>query len=264
MIENETSEAYFSAIEVYDCVNKLLPIVDRMRRELVGLMNDAQDMVIQKVEKGGLELVDPKEWNETLHKRQSRSLLALSSAYRTFTDGPICDSLPIVEMFPANGISVIKTLCNTSMTVVDNMLITKTPVLFRRTKTFISQRGKSFCIDYHDFFSPEIYRLLNSFDGKLPMFRYKNMAVFSVYSKQKSIIPDAENLDTKSAIDAIVSYQPTSDSGEFCSFSSLCFRSDEIQEGAYFILSEGFGKVPSYDETVELLKRMFPVGHSKT
>ena len=186
-------------------------------------------------------------------------MLALSTVYRTFTDGQICASTPVVETFPANGVPAVKTFCNTSMTVVDNMLITKTPALPKRTKTFISQHGKTFCVDHNDFFSPEIYRIPNLFDGELPMFRYKKWR----FSQFTVSIPDTENLDTKNAIDAIVSYQPTSDSGEFCPFSSLCFRSAEIQEGAYFILSEGFGKVPGYDKTVELLKRMFRISQSE-
>ena len=100
-----------------------------MRAELVGMSSDAREKVISYVDKGYHELVDPNEWYEALQKRQSRFLLALSSAYRTYTGGAISVATPVVETFPANGFPAVKTFCNSSMTVVDNMLITKTPTL---------------------------------------------------------------------------------------------------------------------------------------
>lgn len=40
MTESETSKAYFSALEVQKCVQKQIPIVERMRTELAGMIND--------------------------------------------------------------------------------------------------------------------------------------------------------------------------------------------------------------------------------
>lgn len=90
---------------------------------------------------------------------------------------------------------------------------------------------------------------------RLPNLYEKNIAVVSVYPTIKKGMPDADGLDTKTLIDRLVSTMQGTDSGECCSFSSICIKDDDIESGTYFIATRGHGVFPSLAELKEIALR---------
>lgn len=103
----------------------------------------------------------------------------------------------------------------------------------------------------------EVDKKMEEYDNIIKHFQQKNITVLSVYSDDKKDIPDAENLDSKKIIDAITRYFPGTDSGETTSIFQLCIKNNMIQEGAYFIITEGFAKTPELSVILRLLKNKF-------
>ena len=109
------------------------------------------------------------------------------------------------------------------LAVCGSTLIIRTPHLLNRNVTFHQTAGRQVSQEYHKFFASEINKKLDSFQSKLPRYLYKNISVFSCYRPGGRRLPDAENLDSKCIVDAILHRFPGSDGGKYCSFYQLCF-----------------------------------------
>ena len=133
-------------------------------------------------------------------------------------------------------------------------LVVKTPNLLNRFCSYRQYNGTTVRRDHYSFFVPEVERKMEKLSDRLPDILSKNIAVFSVYGPEKQQLPDAENLDTKEIIDAIMDHFRGSDSGKYCSLFQICLQDDTLIPGAYFIVTEDRTSVPDYHDTLQLLK----------
>lgn len=137
--------------------------------------------------------------------------------------------------------------------VENSAIYVKTPHLANRNKHGIRHST----VDYCEFFAPAVERKMKIVEAQLPIFLEKNIDILVVYPKETAYIPDAENLDSKKVVDAITRPLIGGDSGECCSFSSKVIRTDRLAPGSYFSVTEGFAKVPSLQNSIEKLSRIF-------
>lgn len=137
---------------------------------------------------------------------------------------------------------------------VDNgSLYVKTPPLLNRNRHWTSRIQTDYFATFSSVVERKVLRILD----ELPCFVEKNVTMIAVYSKQNAFVVDTDNLDTKTLVDAIVGRLPGEDCGECCSFFSASVRSEALQEGAYFTVSEGFARVPDFNENIQNLERIF-------
>lgn len=138
--------------------------------------------------------------------------------------------------------------------VVDGgSLYVKTPPLFNRNRHW----GSHAKTDYFATFSPVVERKVRRVLSDLPYFLDHNVTMIAVYPNDNQPIVDTDNLDTKSVVDAIVGNLPGADYGENCTFFSASIRSEALPEGVYFTVSEGFAKVPDFEENIQKLDSLF-------
>lgn len=141
--------------------------------------------------------------------------------------------------------------------VVDGEAIyVKTPPLFNRNWHW-SSRVKT---DYYATFSPIVERKIQAIRSELPQFVKKNVTLIAVYPDGEYIIPDTDNLDGKTVVDAILNTLPGADCGDCCTFFSASIRSERLPRGAYFTVSEGFAQVPDFDKNIQKLENLFSHG----
>ena len=194
--------------------------------------------------------LDLKAWSELSSKMNGELIGKLESLYLATESSPIMKESQM-DNDPSNTSS--PRYFSVDAEILDGMLIVRTPHLFNRNVSFFHSGKHSIGKDYHSFFAPEVDRKLGSMATRLPQFLSKNISVLSVYPESKQRLPDAENLDSKKIIDAILWRFPGTDSGKFCSIFQACVQNDTILEGTYFIVSEGFSVVPAFSKMMEMI-----------
>lgn len=140
-----------------------------------------------------------------------------------------------------------------SIVVHNGVIYVKTPPLFNRNKHW---KGREL-VDYYTFISRVVAYKMMEQDDNIPKFFEKNLNLLAVYSRNIPIIPDADNLDTKTVTDAITNSLPGGDAGRYCTFSRASIHSDELPEGAYFSVTEGFTKAPDFWGNFSTLIELF-------
>lgn len=140
-----------------------------------------------------------------------------------------------------------------SIVVLNDTIFVKTPPLFNRNKHWRCRE----VVDYYAFLSQVVAYKMREMDGKIPQFFEKNLNLLAVYPRSIPIIPDADNLDTKTVTDAITNSLPGGDSGRYCTFSRASIHSDELPSGAYFTVTKGFAQAPDFWGNLSTLIQIF-------
>lgn len=198
--------------------------------------------------------ITPREWEQVLQSFVNKLAGSIFEQYKIYqnilTDKEVNNEYANVEISDALGSFVDAML-------VGDFLIVKTPLLANRNRSREPVKSNSFSHEYMPIFAHEVERKLFKIIDQLPSYLDKTITVVSVYSNQ-GYVPDADNLETKYITDAIVSFLKGGDSGKYTSFSMFCLHSEEIEEGAYFIVSEGFAKQPEIGIITTLLSNKYP------
>lgn len=206
---------------------------------------------------GHFEFLSDESWRETLREATCRFLTGLEFLYWNTESSPMGS---FVDKEIEAGKELSDALNNSVFaTVFCGSLYIKMPLLLPKYKR-IKRSGKSgFYSDYGHFFVYELERKLKQIEDKIPQFADKNVNVLAVYNEKRIAIPDADNLDTKKAIDTITDFLPGGDTGTHCSFSMANIKTNELPEGTYFTISEGFAKPPDLAENLGRLKSLWVV-----
>lgn len=240
----ESVDATFSAAE------KIRGILQSMLRGTESFLQNAKDGILGDMERHEYDCIDAKSWYRKKNAFGSELLGRMEEFYRTVEDSTLLSAEAVLA--PVSRKKHLDRMV--SAAVIEGMLVVKTPHLLNRNVTRHGGKGRVFDVDYHSFFAPEVERTLDGFEGEIPAFSYKNICVLSAYREERTMLPDAENLDSKRIIDAILHRFPGSDGGKYCSVFQACFHDQELPEGAYFIVSEGFARIPDFLELVRKLK----------
>lgn len=137
--------------------------------------------------------------------------------------------------------------------VDDGSLYVKTPPLLNRNRHWTCEIQT----DYFATFSAVVERKVLRILDELPTFVEKNVTIIASYPKDNLLIPDSNNLDTKSVVDAIVGSIPGEDSADCCTFFMASIHNEVLPKGVYFTVSEGFAKVPNIEGNIYKLERLF-------
>ena len=242
---------------VMESVDATLSAIEKIRYILQSLLSNT-DSFLQHTEVGILndlkrheyDSLDTQSWYKKKDAFGSILLARMEEFYRTVEGSPLLQTDAATA--PSSRKSTLE--CKVSAAMVEGMLVVKTPHLLNRNVTRHGGKGGFYDVDYHSFFAPEVERALDRVDSKIPMFFDKNICVLSVYREERTMLPDAENLDSKRIIDAILHRFPGSDGGKYCSIFQACFHDRELPEGAYFVLSKGFARVPCFPAIVRILR----------
>ena len=229
---------------------KMCDITQKIMRVLSGYLDSISDQK-SKIAAKYFELLDQNEWAKTISSNKDKLVKLVMSLY---------SELEKAEDFPKKGIDKATKIAidyGITAAVFDGNLYVKTPLLLNRNHLVRSSGSGSFSQDYNHFFCGQVDKKLREIQDIIPQFSYKNVNILAVYNLSRQAIPDTDNLDTKKIIDAITDFFPGGDGGGKCSFSSASIQTDEIDEGTYFTVSEGFAIVPDFKANYVLLKRVF-------
>lgn len=248
------TEEQWAIIESVDATlsaaGKIRGILKLLLRSTDAFLRNAKDGILSDLGRHEYDCLGKESWYRKKDAFDAELLGRMEELYRTVEDSPLLNA----EAVPTS-VSRKKQLDRmVSAAMIEGMLVVKTPHLLNRNVTRHGGKGRLFEVDYHSFFAPEVERALNEFEGQIPVFSYKNICVLSAYREERTMLPDAENLDSKRIIDAILHRFPGSDGGKYCSIFQACFHDRELAEGAYFIVSEGFARIPDFPALVQLLR----------
>ena len=243
--------------EVMESVEATLNSLEKLRKqavELYGSLSRFEDQmrrgIMETIGRKEYGLIDVPGWYKSLRSFGADSGSRISDLFLTIERSPLLlvhrqtcrndDEDPLENLVSAE--------------LFGTTLVVKTPNLLNRFCSYRQYNGTTVKRDHYSFFVPEVERKMEKLSDRLPDILSKNIAVFSVYGPEKQQLPDAENLDTKEIIDAIMSCFNGTDGGEFCSLFQICLRDDTLIPGAYFIITEDKTRVPDYGCTLQLLK----------
>lgn len=139
---------------------------------------------------------------------------------------------------------------NTIVTcVVGDVFIAKTPLAMHQYKRKVVNRKGALVDVSYDWTYGRILREI-IFDNMkyIPGYRDKNVSILHVCSEDAQYIPDTNNRDIKTLIDAVTLPFAGRDGAENCSNFSATVRASDIKEGTYLIVNQGFGVVPGIEK----------------
>lgn len=141
--------------------------------------------------------------------------------------------------------------------VAEDCLILKTPHLISRNQRFTAAANGAFSKDHSAVFQREVAEKMKDAPPRFKSLLNKTILCVFVYAPNRQYIPDADNLDTKTVIDAITAEMYGGDSGDCCSFIKTAIRSDVIQEGSFFLVYSGKDRAVSPSEYCATLSSYF-------
>lgn len=146
---------------------------------------------------------------------------------------------------------------NVGCVETDGFVIIKTPnLLNKQTAPFSKKVGP---IPRQRCFSNEVRRIIYETVDNMDRYRKKNVSIISVYPEFKDKLSDNDNLDYKRILDDICDTGEGGDGPMACSIFLHTVVSKTIQNGAYFVVSEGVGRVPDTNKMLEILAESFHV-----
>lgn len=140
----------------------------------------------------------------------------------------------------------------------DDTLYARVPLLFSRYgKSRVSGQNQKFphySMLYSDIIRDKMQPILEN-----DLFYEKNVDVVNIYSSDTnlSFVPDADNIDSKATIDAILDAWPGGD-GPMCSYSASTITSNRLLSGTYITITKGFQSQPNRQNFEEKLAEIFP------
>jgi hypothetical protein len=236
-----------TADEISDFAKQIIADSERIKRTLEGEIAFLREGISDEADAERLE-----KKNQEFVMKLAKTLSALYAVvYRNMNfsaDFCSCENAARQQIEPDWSVEIV---------VDDGTVYVKTPPLPTRNKYYSASKGKSFSRDYLTFFADEVRRKMDEISAELPSFSAKNLSIISAYPTSKQELPDSCNVDTKAIIDAITSHFPGDDAALCCSFFEASLVSDTIQEGAYFVVTEGFWNVKTLPEVTRKLLQLF-------
>lgn len=200
-----------------------------------------------------------RQWEYDMERRTGNILYALDRAY--------CNIYEMMQkakkIFPLE--EDIPDCFDVRVVIKDGKIYARTPPLFNRNVHYFHTKSGTGVMDYFRFYGPILADKMMEIDmADYPLDAYKNVDLLAVYPIAEKNIPDTNNLDDKTVVDAILRPSITGDDATFCSFSSASIRSDVLKPGAYFSVTPHFGVRPNIEETVRIMTEIFPKIPDKT
>ena len=244
--------------EVMESVESTLNSLEKLRKqavELYGSLSRFEEQtrrgIVKTIDRKEYGLIDIPGWYKSLRSFGTDAGSRISDLFLTIERSPLL--LAHRRQAGRNGAEdPLENLVSAEL--FGTTLVVKTPNLLNRFCSYRQYNGTTVKRDHYSFFVPEVERKMEKIADRLPDILSKNIAIFSVYGPEKQQLPDAENLDTKEIIDAIMDHFRGSDGGKYCSLFQLCLQDDTLIPGAYFIVTEDRRSVPDYNDTLHLLK----------
>ena len=192
------------------------------------------------------------KWDSDMNRRLGELQFGQDQVYQT-----IYKALKNYRKLPEIEAS-LPDLCEIKVAVKDNKLFAKTPLLLNRNSRYIHTKGGAFPIDYYRQFGPILADKIMEIEFQdYPANNYKNVDLLAVYPTSEVNIPDTNNLDDKTIVDALLLQDMIGDAATYCSFSSASIRSDQLSPGTYFSVTPGFCIRPDPEETVRIMIELF-------
>ena len=238
-----------------ESTDKLIKLTKEMDRTLSALSYKIQSEIDPAIRDGFYELIDKDQWQKSLNRASEMTLALFGNLYEILSSSPLNQDVSRGTIGENYGDFSLDN--DVDVRINNGKIIVKTPNLFNRNQRLYRQKQGVFAKDYGLFFSKEVRRKMESLGRNLPQYAFKNMSIFSCYSDKTKRIPDADNLDAKAIVDAILDFLPNADNGKYCSFSQLCFCDANLPEGAYFIVTEGFAQMPNFEAALQELRQLF-------
>ena len=145
---------------------------------------------------------------------------------------------------------------NTIVTAVigDNFLA-KTPLAMHQYKRqVVSRTGSKIEVSYDWTYGRILREIIFDNMRHIPGYREKNVSILHICSEETEYIPDTNNRDIKTLIDAITLPFSGRDSAVSCSIFTATIPTNEVKEGTYLIVSKGFGAVPDIEKMLQFCK----------
>lgn len=217
-----------------------------------------KSQVLNSLSEFGPECIDSAAWKSRLARTEQEVLGFFNSIYHSLEQSPfICKHTIFERCHPYCEEADNELEKIIRIAISGNILIVRTPHLLNTNTSYWRIGKRNIPVNHRGFFAREVERKLDRYQGHLPQYSAKNISVISCYHSDRNELPDTENLDKKQIIDAIVIHFPGSDDGDKCSLFQACLYRDDIEEGCYFVVSEGFGTVPNLEVLISELKRVF-------
>lgn len=138
----------------------------------------------------------------------------------------------------------------------DNLLV-HLPILGAKQCRWKTINGAAFPIGSYSFFSNSLEAALRLIDNDIPLYCKKNILYMFVYHSSRMFVIDSDNHDTKVMTDIICSHTEGGDTAKNCSFFFISICDDNLPEGTYITVSEGFGKVPDLQDNLSIWRGLF-------
>lgn len=199
--------------------------------------------------------ISKEEYDREWSKKAADTYVAFLNLYRKL-HSPIMHGIVNTCDLSNEEIKKIENNC-IEVRIENCKLYVKTPLLFSKYHKYSSKGNASFSNDYSSVFSYEIAQKLEELRNKIPKISDKVITVFSVYNSKKSLIPDADNLDTKKIIDAISEFFPGGDSARYCSFFLMNEVRNDITEGSFFIVSDSANATFTREKLAEEIRSIY-------
>ena len=169
-----------------------------------------------------------------------------------YIDGVI-DGDDVVKEELQEDISELKNSIVTA--VVGEYFIVKTPLAMHQYERKISNKKGLNLTSKYDWTYGRIVREI-IFDNMkyLPGYREKNVSIIHICPEGNPYIPDSNNRDTKTLIDAVTRPFAGRDNAETCSSFNATVQTNSIKEGTYLIVSKGFANVPPIEKLKTLCR----------
>ena len=155
----------------------------------------------------------------------------------------------------AADINAVKNAITTA--VIGDYFLAKTPLAMHQYKRAVTNRhGAKMEISYDWTYGRILREIIFDNSRHIPGYREKNVSVLHICSQDEEYIPDTNNRDIKTLIDAVTLPFAGKDSARSCSIFTITIPTNEIKEGTYLIVSKGFGTVPLLEKMLRFCKLM--------
>ena len=140
--------------------------------------------------------------------------------------------------------------------VLGKTVVVKTPFLLSKNMSKSKKKNGEQHYLTMRLFREEVYHELKKMQSVLPSFESKNIAVLAVYDENKVFVPDNDNIESKSIVDAITSFFG-GDNAFTCSFYLSSIRSKSISPGTYFIVTDNMSSPPEQSNLTQIVELLF-------
>lgn len=115
--------------------------------------------------------------------------------------------------------------------------VLRTPLLRSRELSHYNEGKRAYLKDYHVAIGMQAEYEMKKVRDTLPDYTYKRIDVIMVYNKKRGYLPDADNLDVKSIIDALTRHFTTRDDSPYTKVTLAVTIDPTIEEGTYFLVT---------------------------